>query len=113
VTPGDKGTQWQGVTPGRTPYTLHQLSVWMSLSFPGLYRGPHVFTIQAPLGEFSYLCWLGSCSQARDLGLSTTHSGFSLHCLFTVSQTFCLFSVSRCVIIGVRLKSLVPGGQTT
>lgn len=72
-----------------------------------------MFTIQAPLGEFSYLCWLGSCSQARDLGLSTTHSGFSLHCLFTVSQTFCLFSVSRCVIIGVRLKSLVPGGQTT
>lgn len=32
--------------------------------------------------------------------LSTTHSGFSLQCLFTISQTYCLFFVSRCVIIG-------------
>lgn len=46
-----------------------------------------------------------------------TRQGASVHLIllflsavscFTFSQTFCVFSVSRCVIVGVRLKSLVP-----
>lgn len=65
---------------------------WASfLSFAGLAPAPRPGTSVCPLHALASPCTV----------------------FLLLAKHFCLFSVSSCVIIGVRLKSLVPGGQTT
>lgn len=112
----DKGPGCSSVV-GQLPTSAHQAEHHLPdvsgldcpSVFPGTMQRATCTHYSGPSGKLFRFAGLAPATRQ---GASVHHMLLFLPAVscFTFSQTFCLFSVSRCVLVGVRLKSLVPGG---